>query len=361
MNDRSLLERTRQAIQRQGLVPAGESVLVGVSGGADSVALLVLLQRLRQALGIRQLSMAHVHHGWRGAEADADAAFVVDLGQRWEIPVAVERVDAAAVAAAQRLSLEDAARRVRYAALARAAARFNARIVAVAHTRDDQAETVLMRLVRGSGLAGLAGMTPARPLGGLRLVRPLLGVWRAEVEAFLRAEGIAVRQDSSNTDRTFLRNRIRHELLPLLERAYNPAVKDALARWADEAQADYAYLAQAADTAWEAASEAAPTMGDGVALQLAWLNRAPLALQRQLVRTAVARVKGDLLHIDFRHWTEVNALLTERPVGARVDLPGGVQVTKHARCLVVARTTPPSDTTAHETVETATQKGPAAP
>ncbi len=360
MNDDSLRERTRQAMQRQGLIQDGDSVLVGVSGGTDSVALALLLQQLRQALGIRRLSMAHVHHGWRGAEADADAAFVADLGQRWEVPVAVERVDAAAAAAAQRLSLEDAARRLRYEALSRAARRFDARVVAVAHTRDDQAETVLMRLVRGSGLAGVSGMPPARPLGTLRLVRPLLGVWRAELEAFLQAEGVTARQDSSNADCVFLRNRLRHELLPLLARDYNPAIKDALARWADEAQADYAYLAQAADTAWDAALDPDAAATDGVALQLSWLNRAPLALQRQMLRTAVAKVKGDLLQIDFRHWAELNALLTDRPVGARVDLPGGIHATKHARALVVARAARPSAATTDAAVETATQKGPAA-
>ena len=337
-----LPERVRQTIHGHGLMQAGESVLAGVSGGPDSVALLALLHRLRESLGIRRLHVAHVHHGWRGAAADADAALVASLASRWELPVSIERVDAAGYAAAEGLSPEDGARRLRYEALARLAGRCGAAVVAVGHTRDDQAETVLMRLVRGSGLVGSAGMPILRPLGSCRLVRPLLETSRQEIEAFLSAEQLTAHQDATNDDTTLLRNRVRHQLLPLLAREYNGRITEALARWAEEARADYACLEAVAQAQWPSAC-ASMTEG-GVAIALAWLSRAPLALQRQMLRLAIRAVKGDLLQIDFRHWEEVQALMTDRQDGARVDLPGGIRITKEDRHLVVARHTAPAHT-----------------
>ena len=338
MTSQALLERVRRTMSRHGLIQAGASVLVGVSGGPDSVALLALLYQLRKTLGIRQLHVAHVHHGWRGAEADADAVHVTALAQRYGLPVSVERVDAAGCAKVERLSPEDAARRVRYDALSRLARQCGAGVVAVGHTRDDQAETVLMRLVRGSGLAGAAGMPIVRSLGPCRLIRPLLEVRRRDVETFLAAEGLTARHDATNADTTLLRNRVRHQLLPLLAREYNGHITEALARWAEEARADYACLEATAQAQWLAACTSTPDGGVGIAL--AWLSRAPLALQRQMLRLAIRTVKGDLLQIDFRHWEEVSALISERPAGARVDLPGGISVTKQDRHLAVLQAAP---------------------
>ena len=331
----TLIERIHGFIRRHGLLQAGERVVVGVSGGTDSVALLALLVRLRDAVGCPELQVAHVHHGWRGADAEADATFVIELAARWHVPASVERVDALGYASAASLSPEDAARRVRYDALARVAHRCHARVIAVGHTRDDQAETVLMRLVRGSGLAGTAGIPVTRSLEECRVVRPLLGVWREELRRFLDEEGLTARQDATNDDTTFLRNRVRRELLPLLARAYNPQIKDTLARWAEEAGDDYAYVLQQAASEWHAfQADATP---DAVRLPLAWLSRAPLAMQRQVLRLAIRHVKGDLLQIDFRHWEALQTLMTERPVKSRVDLPDGVSVTKQPRALVIAR------------------------
>jgi len=208
------------------MLPAGGLGLVAVSGGADSTALLLALRRL----GCR-LHVAHLDHGLR-PESDADAEFVRELSARLGLSCTVARRDVAAYRGRHKLSPEAAAREVRYAFLRETAERVGAQAIFVAHTANDQVETFLLRLIRGAGPAGLSGM---KPKDG-QLCRPLLGVWREEVEAFLKEHGQEWREDATNSDPAFLRNRVRHELLPLLV-SLNPGVKEVLRREA-EAMAD---------------------------------------------------------------------------------------------------------------------------
>ncbi len=206
------------------------SVLLAVSGGADSVALLRAMQALKTG-GKGRLVAAHFNHRLRGDEADADERFVVDLCRQAGLPSEVGRATAAQLEAAAGDGLEAAAREARYAFLQQTAARLGARYVATAHTADDQAETILHRAVRGTGVAGLAGMTRVRPLGPAAvLIRPLLGFRRAELLEYLNDIGQAFRCDASNNDTRFTRNRIRLELLPQLAAQYNPGVVEALLR-----------------------------------------------------------------------------------------------------------------------------------
>jgi len=207
------------------------SVLVGVSGGADSVALLVALSKLKTR-GEGRLHAAHFHHGLRGADADEDARFVQQLARKRNLPCRLGHADAEAIADSAD-GPEAGARQARYAFLRQTAERVGARYVVTAHTADDQVETVLHRILRGTGIAGLAGIRPIRPLGpAVTVVRPLLQTARAEVIDFLRAVDQPFRQDASNRDDRFLRNRIRHELLPLLRRRYADDVDQALRRLA---------------------------------------------------------------------------------------------------------------------------------
>ncbi|MGH2469104.1 MAG: tRNA lysidine(34) synthetase TilS, partial [Chloroflexota bacterium] len=194
--------------------------LVAVSGGADSTCLLQALH----GLGFR-LAVAHLNHGLRGQAAEADAAFVEGMCDSLRVPCTMETVDVAAYQRRERLSLEDAARRLRYAFLRRTAAHIGATSIVLAHTADDQVETLLLHLIRGAGPAGLAGMKARQ--GDLR--RPLLGVWRTSVEAWLRERGLPWRDDADNADPRFSRNRVRHELLPLMA-TFNPAIKTVLLR-----------------------------------------------------------------------------------------------------------------------------------
>ncbi len=251
------------------LLPRGGHLLVAVSGGADSTALLLALHALAPALKLR-LSVAHLNHGLRGAAAAADANFVKRLAQSLSIPLISGRARVAERARRRRLSLEMAARESRYDFLVRAARGVGANAIATAHTLDDQAETVLLRLLRGAGTTGLGGIAPDVELQGVRVIRPLLRVSRAEIERFLQARGQPWCEDASNNDTAMLRNRVRHELLPLLERRFNPRIRETLARTAAIARDEDALLDAAA---------AADDPRD-----LAALTRLPVALRRRALR-----------------------------------------------------------------------------
>jgi tRNA(Ile)-lysidine synthase len=298
--------------------------MVGVSGGADSVALLHILVRLQAPLRLK-LSIVHVDHQLRPDSA-ADAAFVQALAARFKIPAVIEQRDVEALCRTHRWSLEDGARRIRYESFVKAAARWSAGVVALAHTADDQAETVLMRLLRGSGLTGLAGIPVTREAEGIRIVRPLLNCWRHEILDYLADAGLTYRQDASNADRRFVRNRIRHELLPLLAREYNPKIKQALVQLAGHSRVDSTYLESAALRHWK--RMARPSRRGQVCLRLPALARQPQALQRQLLRQALRQLQGDLNQFEFRHWLQLERMLGPRAARAAVDLPGGVRVVR---------------------------------
>ena len=319
-----LAARVRDAIKRHQLIRRGERVLVGVSGGADSIALLHLLTQLRPAGGWN-LYAVHVDHGLRETSPD-DAAFVRAFGEALGIPVIVESREVAARCREAGWSLEDGARRIRYACFLDAARRYSAGVLALAHTADDQAETVLMRLIRGAGATGLGAIPLTRPMDGVRVVRPLLRVWRRDILEYLRAAGLCHREDASNADVRFLRNRIRHELLPLLERAYNPNIRSALTQLAEQSRCDAAFLQDTGERQWR---RVARSIRSGrVSVDLKGFGRQPLALQRQLVRQAIRQVRGDLSRFEFRHWLELEPLFHSRPLGTVVELPGGVRAVR---------------------------------
>lgn len=239
MSVKTVRHLARQRLADVGGLAAGETVVVGVSGGADSVCLLDVLAHWQPALKVH---VAHVHHGLR-PQASAEADQVRALAGRYGLPFHLRQVHLAAHAP----GLEERARQARYAALAEVAHAVGARTVAVAHTQNDQAETVLLHLLRGSGLAGLAGMALHAPFPtgdtALRLVRPLLAVSRAAVEAYCAAAGLPFVVDASNADPTFARNRVRHHLLPELA-TYNPQSAEHLARLADLARAEHTLAAR---------------------------------------------------------------------------------------------------------------------
>ncbi|MBI5241546.1 MAG: tRNA lysidine(34) synthetase TilS [Elusimicrobia bacterium] len=215
----------------EGLFRPGDRVLAAVSGGPDSVCLAHFLMTLGRRKGFT-VALAHVHHGLRGAEADRDARFVKGLGRRWGLPVLVVSVPVKASAKARGQGIEEAARRLRYAALVKLARRLRCGKVATGHHLDDQAETVLLHLLRSSRLEALAGIAPERRLSGrISLIRPLLPLRRAEVLTYLKVHGLAHRSDSSNRDTHFTRNWVRRKVLPLLE-SRNPSIRERLAAFA---------------------------------------------------------------------------------------------------------------------------------
>ena len=229
---RYMLEKTQHSVRKHGLIRRGQHVLVAVSGGADSVAMLLALDELKRLLGIR-LTVAHLNHHIRGNEAKKDAEFVRKLAAGLKIPFVGGDADVPRLAKSRGLSIEMAAREARYEFLADAARKKGADVIATAHTADDQAETVLLKLCRGAGSRGLSGIPRETTINGVRVVRPLLDVTRVEIESFLRRKKQAWREDRTNRDTAYLRNRVRHELLPMLESKLNPGIREALLRTAD--------------------------------------------------------------------------------------------------------------------------------
>ncbi len=303
----------------------GKTLLVAVSGGGDSLALLYALHQAQAEFDLR-LCGAHLNHALRGDESDADAAFVAAAFRRLDIPYTLQRADVAAYRRAHRLSLEDAARRVRYAFLADAAAHHAAHAVAVAHTADDQAETLLMNIIRGSGLDGLRGMQLldrlATDAANLMLFRPLLGVTRAQTYAYCAALGLQPRQDVSNLSLEHTRNRIRLELMPMLER-FNPAVRDALLRLARNSAEDADYIRAQTNAVWQDIARQSDADEAVIALNTQALARQHPAVQSRILRRAVQAVKGSADDITRRHILDMRRLIAG-PAGRTLHLPDGI-------------------------------------
>src|SRR5215467_14134851 len=286
---KAVKEQVLTHIRKHALLAAGERVAVAVSGGADSVALLRILLELRRELGA-VLSVVHFNHKIRGAEADADEQFAADLAQKFELDLHSGSGDAPAFARERKLSLETAARELRHGWFAKLVNEGKTDKIGTAHTLDDQAETVLMRVLRGTGTRGLSGISPRQAQKAL--VRPLLSVKRREIEEFLKAMGQTWREDSSNQDLHHARNRVRHELLPLLERDYNPAIRQILADLAEVARGEEEYWekelsnlkARLIRSGKPSRSGRSNSQEPTLAVDLAAIKALPLALQRRLLR-----------------------------------------------------------------------------
>jgi tRNA(Ile)-lysidine synthase len=306
-----LLQRIAGTIEKYGMLRPGQSVGVAVSGGADSVCLLHCLLLLAPRWDLR-LRVLHLNHNLRGEESRQDADFVRRLAEERKLPVTVGQVDLSGCAQ----NLEQAARQARLGFFGEAISYGAVDRVALGHTRSDQAETVLFRFLRGSGTAGLAGI---RPLTRDGLIRPLLEIDRADVEAFLRARSLQWREDSSNASERFARNRIRHRLLPLLAREWNPAIAEILSHTAAWAQAEESYWEEELDRL----SPGRLFHKDGaVLLHAPSLDALPPAAARRLIRRAIERARGDLRGIDFRH-VEGVLQLALRPRGhGHAPVPG---------------------------------------
>jgi tRNA(Ile)-lysidine synthase len=317
------------------LAQAAEGMIVAVSGGPDSVALLRALREIDAG----PLVIAHLNHQLRGTDSDADEAFVRDLSTRLATGTAPlelrsKPADVRAMARAEGENLESVARRVRYDWLAEVAGETGLGWVATGHTADDQAETVLHRLLRGTGLKGLRGIAPRRELApGVTLVRPLLGVTRAEVLAYLADIGQDFRQDTSNLDRTFTRNRIRHELLPILARDYNPQIVSCLAHLAE--QADELYATEDAQARALLAAVERPRAGAVLVFDRRPLAAAARHRVREMFRLVWEREGWPMARMDFQAWDRVAAVARGEASGG--DLPGGVQVRGRERVVQLSR------------------------
>ncbi len=309
-----LVAAVAAALRAAGAPARGEKLVVALSGGPDSVALLDALATLAGPRGFR-LVAAHLDHGLRPGSAD-DATFCVSLCARLGVPIRTGVADVRARAERDRGGLEQAARRERYAFLRRVCDEEQAAAIAVAHTRDDQAETLLLRLLRGAGATGLAGMRLRRG----RILRPLLEVSRADVLAHLGERGLAFREDPTNAELVYRRNRVRHELLPYLATHFNPRVREALARAAGLLADEDAYVRGEAERLLARAVREEPGT---LVLRRSALAQAPPPLARVAIRRLLART-GGLRQLGAVHVDRVLRLVrSAAPSGRSLPLPGG--------------------------------------
>ena len=296
----------------------GMKVVAGVSGGADSVALLLFLAGLEE--GAPQVIACHFNHMMRGEESERDAEFVSRLCEKHGIELKTRAGDTAAFSRENRLSPEQGARELRYAFFREILEKTGAHRIATAHTMDDRAETVLMRMLRGSGSRGLSSISPVSG----DIIRPFFAVSRGQVLQYLQAKGEKWVEDSSNKSDAFTRNRVRNRLMPLLE-TFNPRVKTALNRLADTAGAEHSYISLEAARAFPAVFPAA--FGDALFGNAAAFGRLHKAVRTEILRSAYSKVRGGLERLEFGHLEEMDALLMSALPGA-VNLPYGMRLEK---------------------------------
>ena len=349
-----LEQRVLEMIRQTRMIAAGHRVGVAVSGGADSIALLRLLETLRDELGITLL-VVHFDHTLRGGESDADAQWVAEVARAGGLEFVSAREDVRAAAERHGWNLEDAARRLRYSFFDRVLTDGKATCIAIAHTADDQAETVLAHVVRGTGLTGLAGIYPiVKSPGGGTFVRPLLAVRGRELRAYLRERGQEWREDSTNLDQRRLRARIRAQLLPVLERDFSPTIVDHLgdlARFAREEESFWHALVEDRLTELRTGSDSAQSLTIRKSSLLAPLSlrsttglsnlessiEANRALTERMVRRIYEKLRGDRCDLSARHVEQIIRLAAESTSGKCLELPGNIRVERVFDKLVFSR------------------------
>ena len=327
----TVAHKVEAAVLRHRMISEGDHVIAAVSGGVDSVVLLHALHGFCERWGMK-LGAAHLDHGLRGEEGREDAAFVLDFAASLDLPCIAEQADVAAYCRKARCSIEQGAREVRYGFLRRVLADQQADSVATGHTADDQAETVLMRLLRGSGSSGLSAIRPVRDDW---IIRPLLDVTAAEIAAYARNHGLSFRVDRTNAAQDVLRNRIRHHLVPLLQREYNPRIVQGLGRLANVARGEAAYLDGVASAFLADHSR----LADGKVLHLdldAWPSAAP-AVQRVLIRHIVCAVGGNEERLNYDQVEDARAWIDRGAIGRIHELSGGIRMECRRSELVACR------------------------
>jgi tRNA(Ile)-lysidine synthase len=336
MEAETLEQRVVQYLREYNLISTKSRIVVAVSGGTDSICLLKVLVNKQAELDIK-LHIAHLNHQLRGGESDSDAEFVNNLATELEVPATIEKRDVATYRSEKRCSLEEAAREVRYNFLAEVAHTENADCIAVGHTRDDQVETILMHILRGSGTRGLCGLqaqTSMKVINGkyINIIRPILVVSHQETLDYCREWKLKPRMDSSNISHAFFRNRIRYELLPLLKN-YNPEIDSSLLRLSAIVADELSYIEDQVHELWDKVV----TEGGGVISldRKMMIDFAP-AIQKLIFRHAITRLIGNLKDITAEHIEAMVALLA-KPAGKSLNLPKGLIIYAQYDSLLLAR------------------------
>ena len=326
-----LLRTVEQTVTTYGMLKPQDSVVVGVSGGPDSVALLYVLLTLAPRFALR-LGVAHLNHCLRRNDADKDAEFVALLAKKLDLPCYIHKEDVYKYQLKKKLSLEEAARRVRYTFLNNVTEKNRFNKIALGHHCNDNAELVLMNFLRGSGPLGLAGIPPVRDG---KIIRPLIKLKRSEIIDFLNKNEIKYVTDISNQDPRYLRNRIRLHLIPLLKTSYNPKIIETLNRMASIKRSEEEWIEDVIDPLFEKA--VLNLKDDHVALSVPRLNETHLAAQRRIIRKAIARIKGHLRRISFTHIESAISLLESGPAYGTLDFPDRIRIRRNGDVLIFSR------------------------
>lgn len=321
-----IIRKVKNAIVSGRLINKGELVIAGVSGGPDSVTLLYLLSELRHQLGFR-IHVAHVNHGLRRS-ANHDQQFVESLANRLTIPLTSSKIKIRR--SKQKSSIEEIAREARIDFFIGLVRKLSADAVALGHTQDDLAETVIMRILRGTGLSGLRGILPSRMIHSVRFIRPLLEIERRDVETFLRKNRIPSCQDPTNKDQKFSRNKIRLELLPYLKQ-FNPNIKTALAHLSHSCTADYDYFeSQGRDLLRKLGGKSKRSV---ISFKVQDLKPLHPGLLRMMIRMAIEELKGNTNRLTFLHIKDIEDLISSQVNNKTLHLPSGIYLQKNGKFL----------------------------
>lgn len=327
-----LIQKIKKTLQESGLFGRSETIIIGVSGGPDSTALAYILHSLQYELGFH-LHIAHYNHHLRRS-AISDQKFVEQMAEQLNIPCSIGHWKNPN--ALKKGSLEDAARRRRFKFFNQLAKKIGARTIVLAHTEDDLAETVLMRILRGTGLQGLRGILPRREMDGISFVRPLLSTKKDAILAFLKKKNIPFRIDPSNKQTKFFRNKVRLELLPLLTKHYNRNIKKLLTNLANNVYTDYDYLENQALKLFTKYAKYSANK-KSIHLDLKLFNTQHPALKRMLIRIGIRQLVGNTNRLTLAHFQEIEKLLQKhRPNGTVVHLPRNIYIRKDSQTLILA-------------------------
>ncbi|MEW6171161.1 MAG: tRNA lysidine(34) synthetase TilS, partial [Candidatus Omnitrophota bacterium] len=304
------------------MLESGDSLLVGVSGGPDSVCLVHLLNSLKKELNLK-IFVAHLDHCLR-KDSHKDLLFVKNLSSRLNLNFISESINVGNFTKDN--SLEEAARKIRFDFFFRRAKKLKIKKIVLGHNLDDQAETVLMRLIRGAGLLGLSAIAPVKKINNFFILRPLLSIKRKDIEKYLKKNKIKYHLDYTNKDILFFRNKIRQELLPLLEKKYNTKIKEILANTRDNIALDYEYLSLLTQDAFKKCIKY--NRKHEIKIDLSKFLRLHPSLQRMVLRRCLQQLCGNTRRFDAQHIKELNSLIYERPYNSFVDLPQNISVIK---------------------------------
>lgn len=308
----NLIEDVRKAIYNHSMIASGDKIIVGVSGGPDSLCLLHVLKELRVEYGC-SLYAVHLNHKFRGEAADADAAFVGEICRKWGIPAVIETFDVPAYIEETGLSPEEAGREIRYRLFDRVCSKVGGNKIAVAQNLNDHIETILMRFMRGSGIDGLKGIEAVRG----NIIRPLLEIERLRIEKYCVENGLIPRIDKTNLEPIYHRNKVRLELIPYIEKNFNPNIKMALSRFSGLIKDENDFLETEAGGKLQGTAE---FFDDRIVIDTPKLTALHTALQRRIIRQCIEKLSDTLNGFDFKHFEGVLEL-AEKTTGAAVMLP----------------------------------------